>query len=322
MTATNTLYNNFIGIDIAKATFVVAISSDNEVKTFTNNTNGFISFYKAYNNYLSDSLIVLETTGGYESALIRFLLVKKCFVHRAHAQKVKYFIRSIGQRSKTDAVDAKALVRYGQERYKELDLYQAPSKKIVRLKSLLSRRDDLVKLQVQEKNRLAGPENEEITESIRRLLLYLSKAIKDIEVELDEVIQDVEVKSQLEILQTIPGIGKLISKALIAFLPELGKIDRRQIASLVGVAPHPKDSGQYTGYRSVCGGRQCVRTKLFTAAMAAARSKSELGNYYSSLIARGKKPIVAITALMRKIIVIANARLRDYYASNNLLFTI
>ncbi|WP_341754331.1 transposase [Candidatus Tisiphia endosymbiont of Dioctria rufipes] len=312
MTPTDKLYNNFIGIDIAKSTFAVAISN-NKIMTFSNNTIGFKEFFKQYKSFLTDSLIVLETTGGYETELVNFLLSKKCAVHRAHAQKVKYFIRSLGTRAKTDSVDAQALVKYGQERHKELSLQQKPDQKMSKLKIFLSRRDDLVKLQTQEKNRMAGPNNEMIKDSIEDLLLCLSKAIQKLEEEIAELTTDEKTVEQLEVLETVPGIGKVVSKVLLAFLPEIGKVDRRQIASLVGVAPHPKDSGQYKGYRSVSGGRQNVRTKLFTAAMSAAKSKSKLGEYYRDLIARGKKPIVAITALMRKIIVIANARVRDYY---------
>lgn len=322
MTPTTKLYNNFIGIDIAKLTFVVAISNDSSTKTFANNIDGFKEFYKQHKEYLPKALIVLETTGGYELSLIKFLLAKKCLVHRCHAQQVKYFIRSLGQRNKTDAIDAKALVKYGKERHQELALYQEPDERSLKLKSLLLRRDDLVKLQTQEKNRMAGPDNEYVRGSIKGLLLYLSEAIKKVEAEIEDLTQDKEIQNQLKVLQTVPGIGKLTSTTLLAFLPELGKIDRRSIASLVGVAPHPKDSGQYKGYRCVSGGRQNVRTKLFTAAMAAAKSKTNLGDYYRALIAKGKKPIVAITALMRKIIVIANARFRDYYDANNLILKI
>jgi transposase len=314
MTPTTELYNNFIGIDIAKSTFVVAISNNNNVVTFANNNSGFKKFLKSYEQFIVNSLIVLETTGGYESKLITFLLENKCYVHRAHAQRVKHFIRSLGLRGKNDFIDAKALVKYGQERYKELILQREPNARMEELKILLSRRDDLVKLQTQEKNRLAGPNNNELIKgSIEGLLLYLANAIKKLEEEIAELTKQEKITERLELLETVTGIGKVVSPVLLAYVPELGKIGRRQIASLVGVAPHPKDSGQYKGYRSVSGGRQNVRTKLFTAAMAAARSKGNLGEYYRGLIARGKKPIVAITALMRKIIVIANARLRDYY---------
>jgi transposase len=199
MTPTKTLYKNFIGIDIAKLTFVVAISNNDNTMTFDNSITGFKAFYKHYKNAIKDALIVLETTGGYESSLTRFLLSKSCSVHKAHAQKVKYFIRSLGQRSKTDAIDAKALVRYGQERYSCLALHKEQEEKNLRLKSLLLRRDDLIKLQTQEKNRAVAPDNEFIKASIKDLLLYLSEAISKVDAEIEELVQAQEVQEQLQV---------------------------------------------------------------------------------------------------------------------------
>lgn len=120
-----------------------------------------------------------------------------------------------------------------------------------------------------------------------------------------------ELQEHQKILKTVPGIGKKLSQDFLCLIPELGYLNRREVASLAGVAPHPRESGKAVGYRRIIGGRSNVRKKLFTAAMSAARSKSVLGAFYSKLVQSGKKKMVAITALMRKIIVIANARLKE-----------
>ncbi len=123
--------------------------------------------------------------------------------------------------------------------------------------------------------------------------------------------ENLELQKRQKILRTVPGIGIKLSQDFICLMPELGHLNKKEVASLAGVAPHPKESGKSIGYRSITGGRSSVRKKLFTASMAASRSKSALGAFYSDLIGRGKKKMVAITALMRKIIVIANARLKE-----------
>jgi transposase len=134
-----------------------------------------------------------------------------------------------------------------------------------------------------------------------------------LETEINQLIQaDPDKQAKQVILQEIDGIGPTTSNSLLALLPELGNVNRRQIASLVGVAPHPCESGKSVGYRQTQGGRQTVRSILFMAAMTAARSKGRLGEFYRKLIARGKKKMVALTALMRKIVVIANAKIRDW----------
>ena len=305
------MYQNFIGIDIGKESFYLAIHGGKHVKEFDNTASGFQTCFDSIKVIAQESLIVLETTGGYEMGLIRFLQGHQCAVHRANTRKVKHFIRSLGQLGKSDAIDARGLAHYGFERHTSLEIFvENPQQRLLKL---VKRRQDLKAMMVKEKNRLKAPEQDELTESIQTILVVLQSEITKIEKIVADLYTEIpNLAEKQKVLQTVPGIGPVISSSLLAFMPELGMLDRRKIASLGGLAPHPNESGKKVGYRYTRGGRIEVKTLLFTAAMTAARSNSRLGEYYQGLIARGKKKMVALVALMRKILVIANARIRDY----------
>lgn len=310
------MYQNFIGIDIGKDEFFVAAYPEKTVHQYQNSTTGFSAFVKAYANRLAQALIVIETTGGYEAACIRYLQTRKYAVHRANTRKVKHFIRSFGQLGKSDTLDARALAKYAYERHKELPLYlESPRKKLAQL---VSRRHDLTQMLVQEKNRFKAPEHEILKESMMRIIRLLQQEIAEINTAIQQVYEtDNLLREYKKVLKTIPGIGDVVASTLLAFMPELGFIDRKKIASLAGVAPHPNESGNKQGYRYMRGGRVEVKRILFIAAMTAARGQSQLAGFYHRLEKAGKKKMVALSALMRKILVIANARLRDFIDEMN-----
>ena len=311
------MYQNFIGIDIGKETFFVGKHSEKITREFENNLSGFQSFYQAYESVLSSALVVLETTGGYEMGLVQYLLSNHIATHRANTRKVKYFIRSLGQEAKSDAIDAIGLARYGYERHDRLDLFIAKDFSQEHLQQLTQRRIDLNKMLVQEKNRKQAPnQNSWVLESCQAIIDSLQEQLKSLDKEIKVSIEaNPAQQAQQSILETIDGIGPITARSLIALLPELGTINRKQIASLVGLAPYPCESGKKIGYRRTKGGRHDVRAIMFMAAMTASRSKGRLGEFYRQLVGRGKKKMVALTALMRKIIVIANARLAEWYKS-------
>ncbi len=311
------LYNNFIGLDIGKFNFVSNIYGQKETKEYSNNASGIKEFIKDHLGYLADSLCILETTGGYEMELLLSLCAKDFAVHRANARKVKNFIRSFGNAVKTDSLDAKALALYGFERSDRLDLFQNQSKKVLDLYELVGRRHDLKQMLVAEKNRSQAPRASLIKSSCSQMIDTISRQIEEITAAIDSLIEeDKTLVLKKKELQTIPGIGSIIANDLLVLLPELGTLGRRQIASLVGVAPRANDSGKYSGYRSTGHGRNLIKPILFLAAMAARNSKTEMKSFYENLINKGKKKMVALVALMRKIIVIANARLRDLQSNN------
>lgn len=310
-------YQNFIGIDIGKEAFVVACHGATAAREYANTPSGIAAFIKDHKAQLADSLVVLETTGGYEQAALDRLCLKGYRVHRANTRKVKSFIRSYGDGAKTDRLDALALARYGAERHETLTLYTPPSKAMRQLTELARRRLDLKKMLVAEKNRYQAPGTAFTRKSIQTLLRVLQAEFESITVQMEKIAaQDVTLKAKQDVLRTIPGIGDVTALNLLVLVPELGQLNRREIASLAGLAPRACDSGKHHGYRRTGHGRDDVKPTLFMAAMAAQRSKSALGSYYESLVTRGKKPIVALTALMRKIIVIANAKIRDLHLDN------
>lgn len=313
------MYQNFIGIDIGKKTFVVGQHAGKTTREFENVPSGLEAFYRHYECILLSSLVVLEATGGYEMGMLQYLLGKGIAVHRADTRKVKYFIRSLGKEAKSDAIDSLGLARYGYERHERLELFVAKTSKQEQLQQLTQRRLDLKQILVQEKNRSQAPhQNSWVLQSCRDIIQALEVQLRALDQEIEGLINtDARYKAKQQVLQEVDGIGNIIANALIALVPELGEVNRRQIASLIGVAPHPRESGQKIGYRRTKGGRQEVRSILFMGAMTASRSKGRLGDFYRQLVGRGKKKMVALTALMRKIIIIANAKIRDWNKLNS-----
>lgn len=308
------IYHNFLGIDIGKFSFAVAVHSQkNNSKEYENNLQGITEFLDDYRDILNQSLCILETTGGYELELLYTLCSNKIAVHRADSRKVKSFIRSYGNSAKTDNLDAKALALYGYERYEKLELFTPLSKNALSLFALLQRRLDLKQMLVAEKNSSKSPGCTLVKKSCQQMIKAANEQVELVDQQIQSLISsDPILKEKQKILQTVPGIGKIISSELVILLPELGKLDRRRIASLCGVAPRANDSGTYQGYRRTGKGRKDIKPILFVAAMAARNSNSPLKLFYENLISKGKKKMVALTALMRKIIVIANARIKEF----------
>lgn len=306
-------YSNFFGVDIGKSEVFINIHGTKSTACFPNSKVGFKKFFQTYKLELSKAFIVLETTGGYETLFLNALLHKKIAVHRANTRQVKNFIRSWGKYGKSDALDAQALALYGHERHKSLPLSQKQPLELVKLMALTQRRLDLTHMIVQEKNRLKSPQNDPVviqccTQLLKTLQAHLSSVAKEIE----SLIKNNPVwLKKKEILESIPGVGPVVSSMLLALLPELGHMNRRQIASLAGLAPHPFESGQKIGYRRTKGGRTQLKPILFIAAMAARNSHSPLKAFYEKLLSNGKKKMVVLTALMRKILIIANAKLKS-----------
>lgn len=308
------LYSSFIGIDIGKFNFVVSVYGESTTQEYECSSDGICQFIENHSAILPNALCILETTGGYELQLLYSLLAGKYKVHRADTRKVKNFIRSYGNSAKTDRLDAKSLAKYGYERGDQLGLFQASSQNQIELFQLVQRRHDLKIILVAEKNRLQSPANNIVKDSIKAIITIIEEQLiiitKQIHVLIDA---DPILKNKQAILKTIPGIGDIVSFELLILLPELGTLSRRQIASLAGVAPIAQESGKFHGYRRTRHGRYGVKPILFLAAMAARNSsKGDFKNFYEKLtIVKGKKKMVALTALMRKIIVIANAKLKD-----------
>jgi transposase len=307
------VYQSFIGIDIGKFTFVVNLYGSHTTQEFDNSPRGIQTFERHFKKELPKALVILETTGGYERSLLHTLCDHAVAVHRAHTRKVKNFIRSFGIQAKTDALDAKALALYGFERQGRLDLFQPCSPVLSALYELAQRRQDLKQMRVAEKNRLQAPNGLEIKKSCHDIIQALTHQIDLFSEKINHLIKThPALKGRYDTLLTIPGIGPLTAQNLLALMPELGTLTKKQAASLAGLAPRANESGSFKGYRRTGKGRVGLKPLLFLSAMAARNSHSPLAEFYQRLISQGKKKMVALTALMRKLVVIANAKLKSF----------
>jgi transposase len=299
----------FIGCDVGKANIVVFDSATCRSQTVPNNAAALSAFALTLD---PTCLVVCEATGGYEAPLLAAALLAGCPAHRADARKVKAFIRSFGLLGKTDAIDARALARYGTERQASLTRWKAPDESRDRLQALVLTRRDFVAQRQACTNRLAAPGAAPVTAHLRALLDCLSDQIDALDRDIAALIGTETALAKADAaLRAIIGIGPKTAAALLALMPELGHLNRRQAAALAGLAPHPNQSGTADRYRRVRGGRPEVKRVLFMAALVAAKRNQTLRVFYQRLCQAGKKPLVALVAVMRKLVIIANATLRD-----------
>ena len=301
--------SRFIGCDVGKATIAVHDDDASQGSREIGNDPRSLAAFAA--SLDPTCLVVCEATGGYEAALLSALIAHAIPAHRADARKVKAFIKSYGVLGKTDAIDARWLARYGQERNAALPRWHAPDKARLTLQALVLARQDLVVARGAFHNRSQAPTC--VTTVHADLVKAIDGAIARLDAEIAGLLsQGSALAEEVEVLRTIKGFGKTNAPAIIALMPELGSLDRRKVAALAGLAPHPRQSGTRDAYRPTRGGRPAAKRALFMAALVAARHNPQIKTFFDRLVQNGKKPIVAITAVMRKLIVIANAKIRDH----------
>lgn len=314
MHALTTTPSRFIGCDVGKASIAVFDSLDGRSEILLNRPKELAAFAAKLE---PGCLVVCEATGGHETALLQAVCQAGHAIHRADARKVKAFIRSHGTLGKTDALDAKALSQYAQERHHKLAHWQSPDQSRVELQALVLARRDLVAQRVASGNRLTAPGADAVRPFFDELVACLKNQIAAVDARIKAIISNhPRLHDDITVLRSIVGLGEVTAAALIALMPELGNLTRRRAAALAGLAPHPNQSGKADAYRPTRGGRPEIKRVIFMAAIAAARHNPDIKPFYDNLIANGKKPLVALTAVMRKIIVIANAKLRDNHAIN------
>ena len=306
-------YQYYIGIDIAKRTFDVAVHTKSaKPQRFTNCGEGFADFIDRYADILPRSFIVLEATGGYENALLLELHERGFHVHRAHPLRSAHYMRSLRVNGKTDALDAQGLARYGAERHDTLALFTPAEETLHKLSQLHMRLSDLKAMRMAERQRMKHPRYHDLKDSLKTVCDVLDEQIETLVKHMETLVNQAQaLKQKYDVLTAFAGIGTTTALTLLACMPELGTMTRRQVASLAGLAPHPNDSGSFTGYRATRGGRKLVRNALFMATLSAKTYNPKLKIFFDKLIKNGKKPIVALTATMRKMIVILNAKIRD-----------
>lgn len=297
----------FVGIDIAKADFVVACRPDGTTWTATNDAAG-ISVTLERVRMMSPALIVLEATGGYETPLVAALAAAGLPVVVANPRQVRDFAKATGQLAKTDRLDAHLLALFA-ERVQPTPR-PLPDAERQQLNALVTRRRQLLDMLAAERNRLehAGPL---IRRNIMEHIRWLERRVAAVDRDLDDTIQKSPVwRAKEHLLRTVPGVGPVVSRTLLADLPELGQLNRKQVAALVGVAPLARDSGTLRGKRLLWGGRAPVRAVLYMGALVAARRNVVIRAFYLRLIVAGKPKKVALTACMRKLLTILNAMMR------------
>lgn len=298
----------FVGIDVSKDSLDAHILPEGTTRRFDNTTAG-IAALVAWLQPLTPTLVVLEATGGYERPAIAGLSLKGLPVSLVNPKRVRDFAGALGRRAKTDQIDARVLAQFAQQvRPVVRPLADANAQE---LQALVARRNQLIEMRTMESNRLATA-SRVVRRSIEAILRVLDKEIGTADTELTQAVESSPAwKAKDELLQSIPGIGPVTSRTLLAELPELGTLSREQVASLVGVAPMNRQSGRWNGKRFIAGGRAAVRRVLYLGAHAARQGNAVLAAFAERLKKAGKAPKVIRIALVRKLVIIANAVLRD-----------
>jgi transposase len=297
----------YVGIDISKDSLDVAVHASDKQWRFTNDHSGITKLCKMLGK-LSPALVVFEATGGYEMPL--YLSLDKAGLPAApvNARQIRDFARSTGKLAKTDSLDARVIAHFGCA----IQPTPHPVPDTQELKIAQARRVQLMEMITAETNRLRGTPKT-LKRRIEAHIKWLKKELAEIDRQLKETIEnDPTWREKDRLLQSTPGVGPTLSATLIAQLPELGTLDRRQIAALVGVAPLNRDSGTMHGRRIVWGGRANVRSVLYMATLVASRFNPVIRDFYSRLCSAGKRKKVALTACMRKLLTILNAILKHH----------
>jgi len=298
----------FVGIDVSKKHLDVAVRPSGQQLRVANDAEGHLAIVEALRD-LGSVLAVLEPTGGYEAAIVAALIEAKVFVAVVNARQIRDFAKSRGKLAKTDKIDAQMLACFAEANRPEPR--ELPDEHTRELDALVTRRRQLVDMRAMEMAR-RGLAVKAVRPSIDKVIDFLSKQIDDTDLELTNLIEsNTKWRANDELLQSVKGIGRVVAVTLLALLPELGKLNRQQIAALVGVAPFNNDSGKKRGKRQIWGGRAAVRAVLYMAAVSASRFNPVIAAFYGRLLAKGKEAKVALVACMRKLLTVLNAMLRD-----------
>jgi transposase len=294
----------YVGIDVSKGRLDIAVRPQQKLWSETHDAEGIKRLVKQLRE-LNCVRIVVEATGGYETMLVATLGAEGLAIVVVNPRWVRAFAKSLGQLAKTDAIDARVLALYAERA--EPKVRELPNEEVRQLRALCARREDLLDMLTAEHNRLEhalAP----VRREINRHLEYLRKQLKHLDREIDRAVRGSELWRQLDqLLDSVPGVGPVLRASVLAWLPELGRLNRAEIAKLVGVAPLNQDSGKFRGTRRIAGGRAPLRKVLYMTTFAALRHNPYLRDYYDHLRKQGKLHNVALVATMRKLLLTLNA---------------
>jgi len=303
----------YIGIDVSKDTLDVAVHGDKQHWSFPNNETGITKAVSKFKE-LSPELVVLEATGGFEVPLAADLGVAEIPTAVVNPRQIRDFAKSVGMLAKTDILDARIIARFAAT--VQPNPHPMPDIEAQELGALTARRRQIINMITAEKNRLSTA-GETVKPGISAHINWLEKELNEINRNIKQKVKDSPIwREKDELLQSVPGVGPNLSATILAELPELGTLNRKQIAALVGVAPLNRDSGTLRGKRTTWGGRATVRTALYMATLVATRYNPVIRRFYERLLVAGKAKKAALTACMRKLLTILNAMLK-YHTSWN-----
>lgn len=303
-----TVRESFIGIDVASTHLDVHVRPSGEERRFSYE-EGFEEVV-AFVRQIGPALVVLEATGGYEAPVAAAIATEGIPVAIVNPRQVRDFARATGRLAKTDTLDAAVIAHFGEAVRPEPR--PMPDDEARDLNALVVRRRQLVEMRTAEQNRLRTCTSRAAKKDIQKHIAWLQKRIKEHDDDIGRSVRRSSLwREKDELLRSVPGVGPVLSATLLTSLPELGTLDRRKLAALVGIAPFNRDSGKMKGKRAIWGGRADVRAVLFMAAGIAARYNPAIKAVYARLVAAGKAKKVALVACMRKLLTIANAILRD-----------
>ena len=298
----------YVGIDVAKAQVDVAVRPTDDRWEVPHDEAGvrqLVSRLKA----LEPVMVLLESSGGLELPLVAALATEEVPVVVVNPRQVRDFARATGKLAKTDSLDAAVLAHFADAVRPAVRPLRDAETQV--LGSLVARRHQVITMLVSEKNRLSSAATVAVRPRIKAHIAWLERELDDLDKGLRQTLRQSPVwREKDDLLRTVPGVGEQLSLTLLAYLPELGTLDRRQVAALVGVAPFNRDSGAMRGKRTVWGGRARVRAALYMGALVGSRFNPVIRDFYQRLLAAGKPKKLALTACMRKLLVILNSMLK------------
>ena len=299
----------FVGVDVSKLQLDVAVRPSGELWQFGYDDRGVAALIKRLMP-LQPQLVILEATGGLEAPLVAALSHAGLPVVIVNPRQVRDFARATGRLAKTDKIDAHVLALFGERVQPEVR--PLPDETALAFHALLTRRRQIIGMLTEEKQRLSQAPKGPLRTGIAKHVRWLEREIKAVDSDLNDTLTKSPIwRAKDALLQSAPGVGRVFSFTLLAGLPELGRINRKEIAALVGVAPHACDSGSMRGRRMIWGGRAAVREVLYMSTLAATRFNPVVRAFYKRLLDAGKPKKLALIACMRKLLVILNVMVRE-----------
>jgi transposase len=301
--------NVYVGIDVSKDRLDVHVQPSGEAFIVARDDEGIAELTR---RLLAQAprLVALEATGGLQVKVAAALAAAGVPVAIVNPRQVRDFAKSTGQLAKTDRLDARAIALFAEA--VKVEPRPLPDAATQALQALVARRRDLVEMRVAERNRLRQAAAGFVRNDLEAGIAALDKRLEAIDLELESHIKGSPIwQVQEDLLRSVPGVGKILSRSMLAELPELGRLSRRKIAALVGLAPFARDSGAFRGRRMISGGRAALRAVLYMATVSALRCNPVIAAFYQRLIAAGKPAKLAITACMRKLLTTLNAIARE-----------